>query len=213
MSLSVSIGVVSGREGTFNVTCTATGGTLSTSSLTGPGLGGEGLQLQAEGSIGRTGQNTYSVTSNTLSGQSNGDNYTCTAMNDVSSPETNEVLAGIYHTWWHHQNGTLYKNSFLFSVAGDPILTSLDQISPTTVRVTWSPPSGGATVTGYVVHYMNGGSVGTETVSSSSTSTDITDLSRGTAYTISVEATSQHLSGESEEMTVTLSELTYRGLE
>ena len=93
--MSASIGVVSGREGTFIVTCRATGGTLSTSSLTGPGLGGGGLQLQAEGSIGRTGQNTYSVTSSTLSGQSNGDTYTCTGMNDVSSPEIREVLAGI----------------------------------------------------------------------------------------------------------------------
>ena len=95
MSLSVIIGVVSGRERTFRVTCRATGGTLSTSSLTGPGLGGGGLQLQAEGSIGRTGQNTYSVTGDTLSGHSNGDTYTCTAMNDVSSPEIREVLAGI----------------------------------------------------------------------------------------------------------------------
>ena len=77
------------------MTCRATGGTLSTSSLTGPGLGGGGLQLEAEGSIGRTGQNTYSVTSDTLSGQSNGDTYTCIAMNDVSSPEPREVLAGI----------------------------------------------------------------------------------------------------------------------
>ena len=75
--------------------CRATGGTLSTSSLTGPGLGGEGLQLQAVGSIGRTGQNTYSVT-NTLSRQSNGAAYTCTAMNDVSSSEMTTVLAGIH---------------------------------------------------------------------------------------------------------------------
>ena len=94
VSLSVSIGVVSGREGTFRVTCRATGGTLSTSSLTGPGLGGGGLQLQAEGSIGRTGKNTYSVTSGTLSGRSNGDTYTCTALNDVSSPEISAMLAG-----------------------------------------------------------------------------------------------------------------------
>ena len=94
MSVSVFIEVVSGRDGTFNVTCTATGGTLSTSSLTGPGLGGGGLQLQAEGSIGRTGQNTYSVTTDTLSGQSNGDTYTCTATNDVSSPDSSTVLAG-----------------------------------------------------------------------------------------------------------------------
>ena len=77
------------------MTCRATGGTLSTSSLTGPGLGGGGLQLQAEGSIGRTGQNTYSVTNDTLSGQSNGDTYTCTAVNNVSSSENSTVLAGI----------------------------------------------------------------------------------------------------------------------
>ena len=96
VSLFVSIGVVSSREGTFRVTCTATGGTLFTSSLTGPGLGGGGLQLQAEGSIGRTGQNTYSVTSGILSEQSNGDTYTCTAMNNVSSPENRTVLAGMY---------------------------------------------------------------------------------------------------------------------
>ena len=95
MSISVSIGVVSTREGIFRVTCRATGGTLSTSSLTGPGLGGGDLQLQAEGSIGRIGQNNYSVTSDTLSGQSNGDTYTCTAMNNVSSPENSTVLAGI----------------------------------------------------------------------------------------------------------------------
>ena len=100
VSLFVSIGVVSRREGTFRVTCTATGGTLSTSSLTGSGLGGGGLQLQAEGSTGRTGQNTYSVTSGTLSGQSNGDIYTCTAMNNVSLPENRTVLAGMcYHSY------------------------------------------------------------------------------------------------------------------
>ena len=93
--MSVSIGVVSRREGTFIMNCRATGGTLTTSSFTGPGLGGGGLQLQAVGSIGRTGQNTYSVT-NTLSGQSNGATYTCRAMNDVSSPEMTTVLAGIH---------------------------------------------------------------------------------------------------------------------
>ena len=95
VSVSMSIEVVSGRNGTFRVTCTATGGTLSNSSLTGPGLDGGGLQLQAEGSIGRTGQNMYSITSDTLSGQSNGDNYTCAATNNVSSPEMSKELAGI----------------------------------------------------------------------------------------------------------------------
>ena len=94
-------------------------------------------------------------------------------------------------------------------MAGDPTLTSLDQISSTAVRVTWNPTSGGATVTGYVVHYIGSGSDGTKTVSPSFTSTDITGLTSGHTYTISVEATSQHLSGESEEVTISLGELIY----
>ena len=93
-------------------------------------------------------------------------------------------------------------------MAGDPTLI-LDQISPTTVRVTWSPPSGGATLTGYIVHYRTGSSVRTRSVSSSSTSTFLTGLTSGATYTISVEATSQHLSGESGVMTITLGEITY----
>ena len=102
---------------------------------------------------------------------------------------------------------------YYYIVTGDPTLTSLDQISPTAVIVTWSPPSGGATVTDYVVHYKTATSVRTKSVSSSSTSTDISDLTIGATYTISVEATSQHLSGESEEMTIRLGKLTYSNVE
>ena len=56
-------------------------------------------------------------------------------------------------------------------------------------------------MTGYIVHYRTGNTVGTE--SSSSTTADITGLTNGLTYTISVEATSQHLSGESGEMMIT----------
>ena len=58
---------------------------------------------------------------------------------------------------------------------------------------------------GYIVHYSDM----MRTVSSSSTSYDITGLTSGPTYTISVEATSQHLSGESEEMNITLREFGY----
>ena len=92
------------------------------------------------------------------------------------------------------------------TVANSPTITSLQQISLTTVRVMWSPPSGGATVTGYVVHYRTCSCDGNQTFeSSASTSTDITGLTDGLIYTISVEATSQHPSGKSEEMTISLS--------
>ena len=77
------------------MTCTAIGGTVVSSSLTGPG--GVDLELQPVGSIGRTGQNTYSVTSGTLSGRSNGDIYQCTAAADLSPPHLSDsaVLRGI----------------------------------------------------------------------------------------------------------------------
>ena len=77
------------------MTCTASGGTVVSSSLT--GLGGVALVLHPLGSIGRTGQNTYSVTSGTLSGRSNGDTYQCTAAANLSSPHPSDstVLRGV----------------------------------------------------------------------------------------------------------------------
>ena len=86
------------------MTCTASGGTVVSSSLTGPG--GVDLVLQPVESIGRTGQNTYSVTSGTLSGRSNGDTYQCTAAANLFSPHPSDstVLRGIHthiHTYIH----------------------------------------------------------------------------------------------------------------
>ena len=92
----------------------------------------------------------------------------------------------------------------LFSlVATDPTIVSLEQVSATTVRVEWSQPSGGASVTGYTVHYSSNGV--TNSVSglpSSTTSRQITGLTNCGIYSISVEATTEQLSGESEIMTV-----------
>ena len=94
-SVDVTINMVSSRQGTFTVTCTASGGTVVSSSLTGPG--GVDLELQPMGDIGRTGQNTYSVTSGTLSGRRNGDTYQCTVADEVSSPHPSDstVLRGV----------------------------------------------------------------------------------------------------------------------
>ena len=79
------------------MTCTASGGTVVSSSLTGPG--GVALELQPVESIGRTGQNTYSITSGTLSGRSNGDIYLCTAVADLSPPHPSDitVLRGMHN--------------------------------------------------------------------------------------------------------------------
>ena len=60
-------------------------------------------------------------------------------------------------------------------------------------------------MTGYVVHYRYGATNMTQSVPPSSTSANIGDLQMGTLYTFSVEATSEHLSGEFGNCTITLS--------
>ena len=52
-------------------------------------------------------------------------------------------------------------------------------------------------MTGYVVHYSDGDTDRNERVPASSTSSLITGLTIYITYTLSVEATSKHLSGES----------------
>ena len=101
-SVDVTINVLSSRQGTFTVTCTARGGTVVSSSLTGPG--GVDLELQPLVSIVRTGRNIYSVTSGTLSGRSNGDTYHCTAAADLSSPYLSDsaVLRGMHNYTYYH---------------------------------------------------------------------------------------------------------------
>ena len=60
-------------------------------------------------------------------------------------------------------------------------------------------------MTGYTVHYSSGSTDGS--MSASSTSVDITGLvNDGRTYSISVEAASEQLSGESETMNITLRE-------
>ena len=70
--------------------------------------------------------------------------------------------------------------------------------------VEWSQPSGGATVTGYVVHYSDGVTNMTESVPASSTSSHITDLTNCFNYTFFVEALSEHLSGTSDKLLLEL---------
>ena len=59
---------------------------------------------------------------------------------------------------------------------------------------------------GYVVHYSDGSTDRFMSAAASSTSADITGLTNGRTYSISVEATSEQLSGESATMDITLRE-------
>lgn len=79
----------------------------------------------------------------------------------------------------------------------------------TSLRVEWSQPLGGARVNGYVVHYRDDNTGIEKSVPASSTTSDITDLTRDHSYTLKVEAISEHLSGVSESATVTVGKTVY----
>ena len=203
---TISVSVVSRRDRTYTVTCTVTGGRLSSSSLTGPGLSSSGLSLQRQDSSSDRGENTYSITSGTLS-EGVGSVYTCTATNPVSSPETSLTLTGKVESVSDGSHVTLSLSPPTSPpAAGDPTLDQPVQISATSVRVTWSHPSEGATVTGYTVHYTRDDGTA-RMISPSTTTRGIPGLISNRIYTISVEAHATNgLSGESEERTILLRE-------
>ena len=85
-------------------------------------------------------------------------------------------------------------------------MVSAQQVAPgSSISVTWMAPSGGAPVTGYTVHYSGGMDTGSVNVGSSTTTTVTGRNNNGRTYTITVEAKSEHLSGES-TASVTLGE-------
>ena len=87
------------------------------------------------------------------------------------------------------------------------MIESLERISVTGVRVEWSQPPGGATVTGYVVFYNDGSVTRNQTAPATATSAIITGLSNTVSYTISVMALSEQpdiLPGRGHWKTITL---------
>ena len=61
------------------------------------------------------------------------------------------------------------------------------QDGPTSVRVTWTPPSPLGDTTGYTISYTNGGGSSDVDIDGGSTSTHtLTDLTNGGTYTISI---------------------------
>ena len=80
------------------------------------------------------------------------------------------------------------------------------QEGPTSVRVSWSPPSPLGNTTGYRISYSDGSS-GSVDVSDGSTSTrTLTGLVNGASYTISIVGTSLHLPSDVVDVDIGLGE-------
>ena len=93
-SVKAIIEVLSGREGTFRVKCTSSGGKTFTMDVEGPGYSGEEqgqMRVEAVGDPQRMGNDTYSATTSVISGGCNGDTYQCTASNGAAPGQSHNV--------------------------------------------------------------------------------------------------------------------------
>ena len=82
-------------------------------------------------------------------------------------------------------------------VASAPTNLMAVQEDPTSIQVSWSPPTPLGDTTGYRIYY-SGGSSGSEDVIGGSTDDYLlTGLRSGQTYSISIVATSQHFHSES----------------
>ena len=90
---------------------------------------------------------------------------------------------------------TYYRISFVCTVAGEPTGLRAAKGS-TTISVTWTTPSGGATPTGYVVYFeaTDGGTdSGSETVTNGTIKQLLITGRNRSSYDISMVAVSAHL--------------------
>ena len=96
--------------------------------------------------------------------------------------------------------------SFLFPVASAPSNLMAVQEGPSSVRVSWSPPTPLGDTTGYRISY-NSGSSGSEDVSDVSTDNYLLPgLENGASYTISIVGTSLHLPSDVVDVDIGLGE-------
>ena len=99
--------------------------------------------------------------------------------------------------------------NILSPAASAPTNLMAVQEGPTSIRVSWSPPTSLENTFGYKIYYSGGGSSGSKVVSGDSTNNDLlTGLQNGGIYTISIvtlaTASSQLLPSERETVNIGL---------
>ena len=79
-------------------------------------------------------------------------------------------------------------------VATPPTGLTAVQTGPTSIDVSWTPPTPLGDITGYIIYYTNDDNTDSVVIDGGSTDEyTLTDLQNGDTYTISIVATSQHL--------------------
>ena len=92
----------------------------------------------------------------------------------------------------------------LATVASAPENLTLKQVGPTSVRVSWDPPSPTGNTVGYRVSYNLSTATDIDISDVSTTSTTITGLENENYYTISIVGRSEHFQSEIKNDTIYL---------
>ena len=82
---------------------------------------------------------------------------------------------------------------FFRTGANSPTNLTAEHENTTSIRVSWTPPVSGSTVTGYWIYYQTVGSQGSVDVGASTTEYTITNLVVNDTYIITLVALSEHL--------------------
>ena len=82
---------------------------------------------------------------------------------------------------------------FFRTGANSPTNLTAEQVNSTIIRVSWTPPDSGSTVTGYRIYYQTVRDQGSVDVGASTTEYTITSLVVNDTYIITLVALSEHL--------------------
>ena len=173
----------------LTLTCISTGGPATTVSWTRDSVNITGEQNETVLNDPETANYTHTLTIS-LPGE-----YNCTvANNKPSSASASITVEGIPLSL---KLNLVCNNDAAANLSGPPPPTDVAgvQDGPTSIRVTWTPPSPLGDTTGYRIHYTNGGgSSGNMSVDGASTDNyTLTGLTNGETYTIFIAATSNTL--------------------
>ena len=83
----------------------------------------------------------------------------------------------------------------MFTITGahSPTNLTAERVNSTSIRVSWTPPGSGPSVTGYRIYYQTEGNQGSVDVGTSTTEYTITSLVVNDTYNVSMVALSERL--------------------
>ena len=182
--ITISGGEVTFDSGQMTLTCISTGGPATTVTWTTDSITiTEGTETVLDDPVNAQYTHTLTVTT--------GGEYTCTVSNNKPSSDSATIILGSM-SFAHPQitncqlNGRSLPCGFLSAAASPPSGVTAVQDGPTSIGVSWAPPSPLGDTSGYRISYTGGGSSDSVDINGFSNAHTLMGLTNGEIYTISI---------------------------